>query len=127
MADGPCLYHAAVADREKTVNSDRLDDPSIAADETTLTVRGKLLGLDVEQRFTAPADRPMLEERIVLKNSTAGTIALAEFEAGMQRRVADKAGNILPEFAADRLLAVPFLAGRTIRRAGGRIIRSRRW
>ena len=31
-----------------------------------------------------------------------------EFEAGMTRRLADKAGRVLPELAADRFVAVPF-------------------
>ena len=73
-----------------------------------LTICGELAGLDLEHTFTLPADRPILEERIVLHNKTGEKIALSDFEAGLTRRVTDKSGRVLPELAADRVVAVPF-------------------
>jgi hypothetical protein len=108
VAEGPCLYHAVAKNGTSSVASDRLESPSFAVEGTTLTIRGRLLHLDIEHRFTATLDRELLEERIVLKNNTRKCIALTDFEAGMQRRVADQKKNVLSEFAADRFVAVPF-------------------
>ena len=108
IADGPCLYHAVAKDGETSHTADRLGTPSITVDGQTLVIRGALLGLDLEHRFTAPKDRELLEERVVVRNRSDKRIALTDFEVGMQQRIADKNGRVLPEFAADRLVAVPF-------------------
>jgi hypothetical protein len=102
------MYHVVGQNGPKSDVAERLEAPSITVDGQTLTIRGKLLGLDVEHRFTAAKERPILEERVVVHNSSNQLVALTDFEVGMQRRVADKDGNVLPEFAADRLVAVPF-------------------
>ena len=109
LADGLCLYHATIGHGENQITADHLENPTITVEGTTLIVRGKLLGLDVEHRFTAPKGRPILDERIIVKNNTNGRIALSDFEVGMQRRVAAPRGKLLAEVAQDRLLAVPFL------------------
>jgi len=108
-ADGPCFYHAAMGEGKTAVAADRLEQPSITAEGDALMIRGKLLGLDIEHRFTATKDRPWLEERIVVKNNTDHQVELSDLEIGMTLRVAGLDGKILPEFASDRLAAVPFL------------------
>ena len=108
VADGPCLYRAATGEGNNSVVTDRLENASIASEGQSLVIRGKLLGLDVEHRFTARADRPIIEERIVLKNNTGKRVALSDLEIGMQCRVADKESHVPPELAADRFAAVPF-------------------
>ena len=108
IADGPCMYHAAAKNGPKSDVADRLASPSITVDGQTLTIRGKLLGLDVEHRFTTPKEQQILEERVVVHNSSNQLVALTDFEVGMRRRVADKDGKVFPEVAADRLVAVPF-------------------
>ena len=117
VADGPCLYHAMANSGANSVTVDRLESPSITVLTDSLTIRGKILNLDVEHRFTAPRNREVLEERVVLKNNTKEQIALTDFEAGMQRSVADRNKKVLPEFAADRLrLPFPSGIGRPIQR-----------
>ena len=108
VADGPCLYHAAAGEGQAAIVANRLENSSVTTEGQTLVIRGKLLGLDLEQRFTAPADRPILEERIVLKNNTGKQVALSDLEIGMQRQVADKERHVSAELAADRFAAVPF-------------------
>ena len=108
VADGPCLYHAATREGKNALAADRLTNVSIRSEKQSLVIRGKLLDLDLEHRFTASKDRPALEERIVLKNNTGKMIALSDLEIGMQRQVADKEGRVTEGLAADRFAAVPF-------------------
>jgi hypothetical protein len=105
VADGPCLYHATDGEGQ---GADRLTKVSVKKEHQSLVIRGKLLGLDLEHRFTAPKDRLVLEERIVLKNNTGMLVALSDLEIGMQRLVADKEGHVPAELSADRIAAVPF-------------------
>ena len=105
VADGPCLYHAATGEGQ---GADGLKRVSIRNQGQSLVIRGKLLGLDLEHRFTAPKDRPIIEERIVLRNNTGKMISLYDLVIGMQRQVADKEGHVPEELSADRFAAVPF-------------------
>ena len=100
VADGPCLYHAVMGKRNNVTTAERLQNPSITTDGASVIVRGRLLGLDVKQTFTAPEDRPILEERIILANNTGTRVELSDLEIGMQCRVADKEGHVPPELAA---------------------------
>ena len=129
---GAMLRHPAKHGGPPT--ADRLEGASMYVGGTTLTIRGKLLGLDVEHRFVLPTDRPVMEERVILKNNTNGRIALGDLEVGLQRRIAgrwrcpqrkglgtpekntpfaDAQGvapgveGLAPDLAADRLIAVP--------------------
>ncbi len=104
VAEGPYLYRAQPDDREPEQG---LSEARILTRENQLTIRGRLAGLELEQSFTLSRDRPIMEERITLRNGTAAMIHLANFEAGFSRRVADHSGRVLPELAGDRLAAVP--------------------
>ena len=108
IADGPCLYRAERQQGATKQKAAGLTNAKIAVAGDTLTIHGELAGLEVEHTFTLPADRPILEERILLHNKTGELIALTDFEAGMTRRVTDKQGQVLPELAAARVVAVPF-------------------
>ena len=87
-----------------------LEGVSASVDGNRLAIRGKLAGLDIEHVFELPADRPIMEERIVLHNTTNSRIELSDFEAGLIRTLTDEAGQVLPELANDRFVAVPFRA-----------------
>ena len=107
VADGPYLYRAQRHGTPKQ-KSGVITDAKINIAGNKLTIRGWLAGIEIEHTFTLPADRPILEERIVLHNKTGELIALSGFEAGLTRRVTDKQGRVLPELAAARVVAVPF-------------------
>ena len=85
VADGPYLYRA---ERQRGATKQKaagLTDAKIAVAGDKLTIRGELAGLELEHTFTLPADRPIMEERIVLHNKTGELIALTDFEAGLTR------------------------------------------
>lgn len=107
LADGNYYYHAVregVKDKAYT-----LEHAAVTAEGTTIVIRGRLAGLDLEQTLSLPVNRPLLEEHIVLRNNGPSAVALKAFEAGFTLRVTDATGGILPELAGDRWAAVPFL------------------
>ena len=73
-----------------------------------LTIRGKMAGLKIRQNFFLPADKPFMEENIVIHNPGNQRISLSEFEMGFPPMVKDAGDRIIPEIANDRLIAVPF-------------------
>ncbi len=107
LANGPYLYTAQTTKGQSRETFRGLQDVKITRSVNTLVIRGRLAGLDLEHRFALSPHHPFLEERIVLRNHTDGLIALSDFEAGFLRRVTDKAGDVLSEFAHDRWVAVP--------------------
>lgn len=107
VSDGPYFYRAVKAgDKTKTY---ALENAVVSAEDGNFVIRGRLAGLDFEQILSLPTNRPILEERIVLRNGTPSAVSLAEFEAGFTLRVTDAAGAVLPEMVGDRWAAVPFL------------------
>jgi hypothetical protein len=108
LADGPYVYSAQRQTGTTKQKASRLTEATIGVAGDTLVIRGWLAGLDVEHTFTLPADRPIMEEHIVLHNKSGELVALGEFEAGLTCRVTDGSGKVLPEVAADRVVAVPF-------------------
>src|ERR1019366_2318325 len=70
-------------------------------------------GLELEHHFELLPGRPLLEERIVLRNRTDTLISLADFEAGFVRQVTDRAGQVSADVAGDRWVAVPLRARAT--------------
>ena len=68
LADGRYYYHA-VREGEKG-RAYSLENAAVTAGRGTIVIRGRLAGLEVEQVFSLPPDRPILEERIVLHNGT---------------------------------------------------------
>jgi hypothetical protein len=107
LAQGPYYYSARKSDGQKVETFRGLEDVKISGSGGTLVIRGKLAGLDLEDRFALFPNRPLLEERILVQNHTDGLIALSGFEAGFLRTVTDKGGEVLPELAHDRWVAVP--------------------
>jgi hypothetical protein len=110
VADGPYYYAAQKTDGKHLENFRGLQDVEITGSASTLVIRGRLAGLDLEQQFALSSNGMFLEERILLRNNTDGLIALSDFEAGFLRRVTDKGGEVLPELAHDRWVAVPWRA-----------------
>jgi hypothetical protein len=111
LAEGPYFYQAKRFATDDVVAIYRgLTGVSVDLAGSRLTIRGKIAGLDVEQVFEAPADRPILEERFLVHNRTDVRVRLADFQAAFVRPLTDGAGKVLPELAADRFVAVPFRA-----------------
>lgn len=110
LADGPIVYRANKSGHENPRVVSALKKAVIAchADKRELVIRGKLAGLDLEHVFTLPASRPLMEERLVLRNNTGATMALPDLEVGFLREVADATGNVSPLLAEDRWCAIPF-------------------
>jgi hypothetical protein len=95
LAEGAMLYR-------------ELKAVSVAAKDDVLTIRGKLAGLELEQQFRLPADKPYLEESITLTNGSGEAIRLEELEVGLLRRIASRPGQVLVELRGDRVVALPF-------------------
>jgi len=110
VAQGPYLYRAAQRGEKQSAACGGLRGATVTVAGSRLTIRGKLAGLDVEHIFDLPPNRPILEERVVVRNGTTGCIALSNLEMGLVRAMADRAGKVLPELANDRFVAVPFRA-----------------
>jgi hypothetical protein len=108
FADGPYLYRAVRPTEEGAIVSEGLVGPTIQAEGDTITVLGRLGGLDLAYRLRLPRDRPLMEERITLWNRTDEMVTLRDFASGMQRLVADKVGTVRDELSADRFVAIPF-------------------
>ncbi|MBI4326731.1 MAG: hypothetical protein HY674_15920, partial [Chloroflexi bacterium] len=113
VADGPMLHRAEQRRADVTLIHPQLENPSVTTNGNTLAIRGALAGLDLEHTFALSPQRPILEEGIVLRNRTDTLIALSDFEAGFQRRVADPTGQVLSALANDRWVAVPLRARAT--------------
>jgi hypothetical protein len=107
VADGPCVYRAVRLAEGRHEEHTRLQEARLELEGERLTVRGRLAGLELEHSFTLPKERAVMEERVVLRNGGAATVALAEFEAGLRRQVTDAEGRALPELVGDRWVAVP--------------------
>ena len=112
LAEGPYYYRAVRQNDKQTAACRGLEGASVEASGSRLTIRGKLAGVDVEHTFDLPADRPIMEERFVVRNSSGLPVALGDFQASFVRPITDAAGKILPEAAHDRFVAVPSQAGR---------------
>ena len=106
LSEGDYIYRALVTGNDQPFSA--LQDPVLTADSSTLTIRGKLAGLEVEQTFSLPAGKPWMEERIVLRNSSPNQISFAQFEMGFALRLLDSDGKVRADLAADRVVAVPF-------------------
>ncbi len=111
LAEGPYLYQAQRRNGRQIVAHHGLAGVSIDVADGRMTIRGKLAGVDLEHVFSLPADRPIMEERFFLHNRTgAASRAGAISRPAFVRPIADGAGNVLPELANDRFVAVPFRA-----------------
>jgi len=109
-ADGPYFYRAQRQIDKKTITQYGLEGVSIDVVGARLTIRGRLVGVEVEHTFDLPPDRPIMEERLTVRNGGNAPVAIDSLASGMVRTVTDSAGKVLPEFAADRFVAVPFRA-----------------
>ena len=106
LSEDNYIYRALVAGNDQPFSG--LQDPAVTADSSTLTIRGKLAGLEVEQTFSLPPGKPWVEERAVLRNPAPNQISLAKFEMGFPLRLLDSDGKVRADLAADRFAAVPF-------------------
>jgi hypothetical protein len=76
VADGPGLYRACGEIHGTAARSDRLEEPVVTGQNRSLVIRGKLLGQELTHTFTLPKDKPLMEERIVLRNPGSTPVAL---------------------------------------------------
>ncbi len=109
-ADGSYFYRAQRRIGKQTTTHYGLEGVSVDVAGARLTIRGQLAGVGVEHTFDLPADRPIMEERIAFYNGGNEPAAIENFASGMVRIVTDATGKVLPEFATDRFVAVPFRA-----------------
>lgn len=110
LADGPYYYRAERKDDPNAAITNRPHNLRADVAGSRLTIHGTLAGLDFEHQFDLPADRQIMEERLVVHNRTNARIGLTDLETAFERPVADKSGQVLPELAGDRFAAVPFRA-----------------
>jgi len=110
LAEGPYFYKARLAGDSVAAECRGLTGVvvGVSAARDILTIHGKIAGLDVEHVFELPANRPIMEERFLVLNTTGAKVALADFEAAFERPLTDATGAVLPELAGDRFVAVPF-------------------
>ena len=105
---GPYLYHACTGEEGNAAVSNGLVSPSVWKDGNTAGITGKLAGLTVSHELELSRHRPVLTQRMLLKNTSAETISLTAFDTGFQRRVADASGKPLDALARNRFVAIPF-------------------
>jgi len=110
LAEGPYIYRAQRRDETQHTNDLGLTGVSVNLADSRLTIRGKIAGLELEHIFELPSDRPILEERFLVRNRSDALVQLTDFQAAFVRRLTDDSGTVLPEVAADRFVAVPFRA-----------------
>lgn len=108
LADGPYVYRAVRKCPEGSIVSEWLGAPRVSVDGQSLVITGSLAGLDVAHTFHLPSDRPIMEERIILRNGSGNPVSLSDLRSGFSRRIADHYGNVLPRLRSDRLAAIPF-------------------
>jgi hypothetical protein len=108
LAQGAYLYRAERRGGKSSTAYCSLRDASAAVVGHRLTIRGKLAGLDLEHSFDLPAERPIMDERIVIHNGSGARVELSNLEMGFVRTIADKDGKVLPELVRDRFVALPF-------------------
>ena len=113
LAEGPYLYRAERTNGQSAETGRGLQDAQVTTAPGQLVIRGQLAGLELEQRFELLPGRPVLEERIELRNRTDALISLADFEAGFIRRVTDQAGQVSADLGGDRWVAIPLRARAT--------------
>ncbi len=78
--------------------SEPVEGAHVGAGDDTITVTGRLAGLELKHTFHRAADQPWLEEQITLCNPGRATVEVPDFEAGFLVPVTD---------AADRIVAIP--------------------
>jgi len=107
-SDGPYLYAAKRRIDSKQTDFKGLTSIILRKSDNSIQIEGELAGLKLRHTFTLPPDKSFMEETLVVSNPTDTKIALADLQTSFQRLVTDGEGNVLPVFAQDRLIAVPF-------------------
>lgn len=108
LADGAYIYRASRSCDEGSIVAKWLNDVTVEVSGEVMKITGTFLGLRVEHILRLPVGRAVMEEQIILHNPTESVVALENFAAGMQRRIANEVGSIFPELSADGLVAIPF-------------------
>jgi hypothetical protein len=106
LSEGNYIYRAQVSGSMDTIFT--LQNPEVTVTGQNMTISGKIAGLEIEQNFYLPGDKPYLEEQIVLHNIGDKRISLSEFEMGFPLKIKGKDDKIITELTDDRLIAVPF-------------------
>lgn len=107
-SDGPYLYTAKRWIGSKQTDFKGLTSIILRKSDNSIQIEGELAGLKLRHTFTLPSDQSFMEETLVVNNPTDTKIALVDLQTSFQRLVTDEEGNVLPVFAQDRLIAVPF-------------------
>ena len=107
LADGPMVYRTDAAGHENPTALFQLVDPAVSVEGRKLTIRGTLAGLRVEHAYALPPDKPVMDETLLLTNTTGAVVALPDFECGLTRVLKDENGGLPADLKDDRFVAVP--------------------
>jgi len=103
LCDGAYAYRASRPCAEGQIVGHGLQGATATLDAGSLRIEGMLARPDVEHKYRLHPKREILDEEIVLHNSTAATIELEHLAFGMTQIVSDEVGHILLDLQADRL------------------------
>jgi hypothetical protein len=106
LSEGNYIYRARFSGSKDTIL--KLENPTVTVAGQTMSIYGKLAGLEIEHNFYLPSGKQYFEEHIVLSNPGEKRFSLSEFEMGFPLKIAERSGKIIPELANDRLIAIPF-------------------
>lgn len=106
--DAPYLYRISRKEKLGTMNYENLESLSITRERDAIRIHGVLGDIELDHKFELPSDKPIMEERIVLRNSSGSQIIVNEMEMGFQKLMANEVGKIIPDFSKDRIVAIPF-------------------
>lgn len=107
-SDAPYYYRAVRSMDLAAQEYQSLESLSINQKDDTITINGRLAGLELEHVFELPLDKPIMEERIRLLNTSDSIIKLKDLEMGLQQLVIGEKKRVLKGLREDRLVAVPF-------------------
>ncbi len=79
LAEGPYLYRAERGNGQAVETFRGLQGAQVTATANKLVIRGQLAGLELEHCFELLRNRPVLEERVVLRNRTDRLISAGRF------------------------------------------------
>lgn len=106
-ADGAYRYAISHPVEGGVITYHCLKDISIESHADRLVISGQAGSLEIRHSWSL-AVSDALEERITLTNNCGETVTLSDFSAGLTKPIADGAGKVFPDVAADLLAGVPF-------------------
>jgi hypothetical protein len=106
LSEGNYIYRAQISGSKDTIFS--LQDPTVTVSGQSITIHGKMSGLEIDHSFYFPSGKPFFEEHIVLRNPGKEKLSFSEFEMGFPLNLTGKDNQVKSEYVSDRLIAIPF-------------------